>query len=151
MRNPFSTHSWIAVNLSLALVVSVCECTILNMDMSVTKQNDLQTKNLILRSEVDAMDSCHIVLKMLQVIENKPFGLANRVATREPLACWNTLEVSINMAQHFVSSGISSRLVLISLSIIPDADDTLSLLAYNRKRVFKKRLLLWQRRLHDFL
>lgn len=65
MRNPFSTHSWIAVNLPLALVVSVYEYTILNMDMSVTKQNDLQTKNLMLRSEVDAMDSCHMVLEML--------------------------------------------------------------------------------------
>lgn len=78
---------------------------------------------------------------MLQVVEDEPFGLAHRMATREPLVCRGALKVTINMVHHLVNSGVSPRPVLISPSIISDADNTLSLLTYEGERIFKKRLL----------
>ena len=59
------------------------------------------------------MYSRHMILKMLHVIENKSFRLANRMATGYPLACWDTLKADLNMVHHFVWSGVSPRPVLI--------------------------------------
>ena len=45
----------------------------------------------ILGSKGDAVHSRHMILKMLQVVENESFRLANRMATGYSLARWDTL------------------------------------------------------------
>lgn len=90
----------------------------------------------------DAVHSLNVVLKMLYMFENESLGLANRMATGYPLACWDTLQVALNMVHHFVRSGVSPRLVLIGASIVPDAYDALGLLTDKGERVLKETLLL---------
>jgi hypothetical protein len=82
------------------------------------------------------------MLEMLRVLENESFRSANRMATGEPLAWYNILQVAFNMVHHFVNSGVIPRPVVISASIISDAYDTLGLRADEGERIFNKRLLL---------
>jgi hypothetical protein len=42
----------------------------------------------------DAVHSLHVALKMVHMLENESLGLAYRMATRYPLACWDTLQVA---------------------------------------------------------
>lgn len=52
---------------------------------SSVKQNNLQTKDVMSRSNIDTVHNCNMILRMLQVVENEPFGLAQRMATREQI------------------------------------------------------------------
>lgn len=67
----------------------------------------------------------HIILEMQQVVKNKSFALANRMATRYPLSCWDSLQLALNMVHHFVGSGVSPRPVLIGAPVISDVYNTL--------------------------
>ena len=89
------------------------------------------------------MHLLHVVLKIVHMLENESLGLANRMATGYPLACWDTLQVALNMVHHFVRSGVSPCPVLIGASIIPNAYNALGLLADKGERVLKQMLPLW--------
>ena len=80
---------------------------------------------------------------MVHILENESLGLANRMAIGYPVACWDTLQVALNMVHHFVRSGVSPRLVLIGASVIPDAYNALRLLADKGERVLEEVLPLW--------
>ena len=71
-----------------------------------------------LGSEVDLVDSRHVILEVLNMVENQPLSLTDRVVADGPLLCWHLAQVNI------LDIVPRARSLLIS-----DANDTLGLLA----------------------
>ena len=81
-------------------------------------------------SEVDLVDSRHVILEVHYVVENQPLSLADRVVTDERLLCWHLAQVNIlDMVPHVRNTFKGARSLLIWNPLVSDANDTLGLLA----------------------
>jgi len=85
-------------------------------------------------SEVDLVDSRHVILEVHNVIKNQPLSLAYRVVTDDPLLCWHLAQVNIlDMVPHVRNALKGARSLLIWKPLVSDANDTLGLLADDGK------------------
>jgi len=81
-------------------------------------------------SEVDLVDSRHVILEVHNVVENQSLSLADRVVTDDPLLCWHLAQVNIlDMVPHVRRAFKGARSLLIWKPLVSDANDTLGLLA----------------------
>ena len=80
------------------------------------------------------MDRGHVILKMHNVIENQSLSLAHRVVAHYPLLCRYLAQMNIlNMAPHVRNAVENARSLLVWKPLISDANNTLGLLADDRK------------------
>jgi hypothetical protein len=51
-------------------------------------------------SEVDFVDSRHVILEVLHVVEDQSRSLANRVGADDPLLCGHPAKVNLDVVPH---------------------------------------------------
>jgi hypothetical protein len=65
-------------------------------------------------SEVDLVDSRHVILEVHNVVENQSLSLVDRVVTDDPLLCWHLTQVNVlDMVPHVRRAFKGARSLLI--------------------------------------
>jgi hypothetical protein len=85
-------------------------------------------------SEVDLVDRGHVILEMHHVIKRQPFSLAYRMVANDPLLCRYVAQMNtLNMVPHVRNAVKGTRSLLVWKPLVSDANNTLGLLADDRK------------------